>query len=133
MTYTQLALVGVALTIVIDVSVLRTKLVRRKVFWYSYGIIVIFQLISNGFLTGYEMVQYDGDAIIGQTSPQHSPPPFIGQGRICFAPVEDLFFGFALILLTLSLWMWWERRGIQSDIHAGPPRESVRALVRYEE
>ena len=64
MTYTQLALVGVAL-IVIDLFVLRTRLLPRRVFWVAYAIIVFFQLVTNGVLTGFSIVRYDGDEIIG--------------------------------------------------------------------
>jgi hypothetical protein len=38
------------------------------------------------------------------------------------APVEDLLFGFTLVLLTLVLWVWWGRRGVQRTPYAGPPR-----------
>jgi hypothetical protein len=36
-----------------------------------------------------------------------------------YAPVEDLVFGFALVLLTLDLWVWWGRRGVQRTPAAG--------------
>lgn len=107
MTYTQLTLLGIAVVVIIDLFVLRTRLLGRKAFWVSYAIIVMFQLITNGVLTGFEIVQYDPDAMLGV--------------RIVFAPVEDLGFGFALILLTLSLWVWWGRRGVQFTPLAGPP------------
>jgi len=95
-TYTAAALLGVAGAAVVDVFVLRTRLLRRRVFWATYPIIVFFQLISNGILTGRGIVRYDPDAIVGL--------------RLVYAPVEDLLFGFALVLLTLSVWTWWGRR-----------------------
>ncbi|GIJ49853.1 lycopene cyclase [Virgisporangium aliadipatigenens] len=98
MSYTAAALLGVLLAVLVDLFVLRTRLVLRKVFWATYPIIVFFQLLSNGVLTGRGVVRYDPDAIVGL--------------RIVYAPVEDLVFGFALVLLTLSLWMWWGRRGV---------------------
>ena len=121
MTYTQLAVVAVIIVVLADLFVFRTRLVTRKAFWVSYAIIVFFQLITNGMFTGFGIVQYDGDAIVGSTSPPTGPPPFIGDGRIAFAPFEDLLFGFALILLSLSLWVlfgWW---GIARTPTAGPP------------
>lgn len=121
MTYTQLALLAVVAVVVADLWVMRTGMVRRRVFWTSYAIIVFFQLITNGMFTGFGVVKYDGDAIIGGTSPTEGPPPFLGDGRIAFAPVEDLLFGFALILLSLSLWVYWGRRGVQRTPMAGPP------------
>jgi hypothetical protein len=40
---------------------------------------------------------------------------------VAFAPVEDLLFGFSLILLSLSLWVLFGRRGIARTPTAGPP------------
>ena len=113
MTYTAAALTGVAAALVIDLFVLRTALVRRTVFWATYPIIITFQLLSNGILTGRDIVRYDPDAIIGL--------------RLVYAPVEDLFFGFAMILLTLSVWVWLGRRGVQRTPAAGDGS----ALLRF--
>lgn len=121
MTYTQLAFAAVVVVVALDLWVFRTRMVRRRVFWTSYAIIVFFQLLTNGMFTGFGVVRYDGDAIIGGTSPDQGPPPFLGEGRIAFAPVEDLLFGFALILLSISLWILWGRRGLQRTPLAGPP------------
>ena len=101
MSYTAAALLGAVLALVVDVLVLRTRLVTRVVFWATYPIIVFFQLLSNGILTGRDVVRYDPAAIVGW--------------RLVYAPVEDLVFGFALVLLSLSLWVWWGRRGIDRE------------------
>lgn len=122
MTYTELGLAAVAASVVLDVLILRTRMVTRPVFWASYLIIVFFQLITNGMFTGFGIVRYDGSAIIGSTSPSSGPPPFIGDGRIAYAPVEDLLFGFSLVLLTISLWILWGRLGVDRTPSAGPPR-----------
>lgn len=121
MTYTQLAVMGVVLVVAWDLWVVRTRLLRRRVFWMSYGIIVFFQLVTNGILTGFRIVRYSGDAIIGSTTPADGPPAMFGDGRILFAPVEDLMFGFSLVVLSLSMWVLWGRRGIQREPMAGPP------------
>jgi hypothetical protein len=71
--------------------------------------------------TGFGIVLYSGDAIIGSTSPSSGPPPMFGDGRIAFAPAEDILFGFSLVLLSLSLWVWFGRRGLQRTPTAGPP------------
>ncbi len=105
MTYTQAALLGVVASVVLDLAVLRTQLLRRRVFWVSYAIVLPFQLLTNGILTGRRVVVYDGDAIVGSDTPQ-----LLGDGRIVYAPVEDLLFGFALVLQTLAWWVWWGRR-----------------------
>jgi lycopene cyclase domain-containing protein len=105
MTYTVAAGLGVVIALALDVAVLRTRLVTRAVFWATYPLIVIFQLIANGVLTGRGVVRYAPDAILGL--------------RIVYAPVEDLAFGFALILVTLSVWVWLGRLGLDRDPIAG--------------
>jgi lycopene cyclase domain-containing protein len=98
-SYTALALLGVVAAITLDLAVLRTRLLTRRVFWVSYAIIVFFQLITNGILTGRDIVRYDPAAILGL--------------RIVYAPIEDLLFGFSLVVQTLAWWVWWGRRGVQ--------------------
>jgi len=100
MSYTQLALLGVAGALLVDTVVLRTWLVRRRTYWTAYAIVLFFQLVANGILTGFDIVRYDPAAILGW--------------RIAFAPVEDLLFGYAMVTLTLSTWVWLGRRGIRT-------------------
>jgi lycopene cyclase domain-containing protein len=109
-TYTQLCFVGIAFSVLLDLVILRTNLLRRKAFWVSYAIIVVFQLLTNGWLTGRRIVTYDADAVIGGSTPR-----LWGGGRIFYAPVEDLLFGFALVLQTLAWWVFWGRRGVQRE------------------
>jgi lycopene cyclase domain-containing protein len=104
-TYTTAAVVGVAATVALDLWVLRTRLLRRRAFWTAYAIVVFFQLVTNGVLTGRRIVTYDAGAILGD-----SHPVLLGHGRIGYAPVEDLLFGFALVVQTLAWWVWWGRR-----------------------
>ncbi|HEY8532847.1 MAG TPA: lycopene cyclase domain-containing protein [Micromonospora sp.] len=105
MSYTAAALLGVAGALAVDLALLRTRLVRGLAFWATYPIILFFQVLSNGVLTGRGIVRYDPDAIIGV--------------RLAYAPVEDLLFGFALVLVTLSVWVWLGRRGVQPTPAAG--------------
>ena len=90
MTYTAAAFLGVVLAAALDVLVLRTRLLLGRVFWCSYPIVFGFQLLSNGILTGRGVVLYNPADIMGI--------------RLVHAPVEDLLFGFALVLSTLSIW-----------------------------
>ncbi len=122
MTYTQLAVLGVVVVVLLDLVVVRTRLLRRRAFWTAYAIIVFFQLVTNATLTGLRIVRYDGAAIVGSSTPVDRPPPFLGDGRIAYAPFEDLLFGFALVVLTLVLWVWLGRRGVQRTPYSGPPR-----------
>lgn len=99
MTYTALAVVAVLVVVVLDRWVVRTRLTSTATWWSAYGIIVFFQLLTNGWLTGRGIVRYDGDVILGS-----GDITFLGDGRILYAPVEDLAFGFALVLLTCVVW-----------------------------
>lgn len=105
MSYTVAALLGVIAAVVLDQVVLRTDLVRRKAFWIAYSIILCFQLVVNGLLTGLRIVRYD--------------PAQIVDLRFGYAPVEDLLFGFALVLVTLTLWVRAGRRAAQTTRRAG--------------
>ena len=96
MSYSALAVTAVVAVLVLDLAVLRTRMVTRKVFWAAYAIILVFQLLMNGVLTGLDVVVYD--------------PPAIWGPRIAYAPVEDLLFGFALVTLTLATWAAVNRR-----------------------
>jgi lycopene cyclase domain-containing protein len=115
MSYTQLAVISVCAMAALDAWVFRTRLLRRSVFWLSYAIILPFQLLTNGVLTGFRMVRYSGSAIIGNSTPVDHAPPILGDGRIFYAPIEDVLFGFSLILLTLMMWVVLGRRGIQRE------------------
>jgi lycopene cyclase domain-containing protein len=108
MSYTVAACLGVLAALAVDLLILRTRLVLRRVWWVSYAIVVVFQLITNGVLTGRRIVRYDPDQILGL--------------RIVYAPVEDLLFGFAMVLITLSTWVWLGRRGVQYEPRAGRRR-----------
>ncbi|CAB5108218.1 MAG: lycopene cyclase domain-containing protein [Actinobacteria bacterium] len=91
MDYTQLAIVAVLCALIFDLFISEVRLIKRRVFWSSYAIIIAFQLLTNWWLTSRNIVMYDPDVITGV--------------RIASAPVEDLLFGFALVLGVLSNWI----------------------------
>jgi len=97
-TYTQIALFAVGCAAALDLYALQTRLLLRRAFWTSYAIILPFQLLTNWWLTSRNIVMYEKSQILG--------------ARLASAPLEDLAFGFALILGVLSLWVFWGRRGI---------------------
>lgn len=105
MTYTSIAVLAVLGALGLDRWGLRTRLTGSRTWWTAYGIILFFQLLTNGWLTGRGIVQYDADAIVGSGRAQ-----LLGGGRIFFAPVEDVGFGFALVLTTTMVWVWLGRR-----------------------
>lgn len=90
MTYTGLAVLTLVTALLIEFMVLKTGLLKRPQFYIAYAIVVFFQLVTNGYLTGREIVLYDSDVILGL--------------RIAFAPLEDLLFGFSLVFLTMAVW-----------------------------
>src|SRR5581483_4805099 len=99
---------AVAAALALDLLVLRTRLVTRRLFWVSYAIVLFFQLVVNGLLTGLKIVRYAPSQILGP--------------RFVFAPVEDLLFGFAMITVTLVLWVWVGRWRVSSPRGAGGHR-----------
>jgi lycopene cyclase domain-containing protein len=104
-TYTMLAAIAALSAVVLDRWGARTRLTSTRDWWTAYGIIVFFQLLTNGWLTGRGIVRYDGDAILGS-----GRVTFVGDGRLVFAPVEDLAFGFALVLTSAVAWVWLGQR-----------------------
>jgi lycopene cyclase domain-containing protein len=99
MVYTDIAIISIIFAAIVDLFIIKNKLLTKKVFWTSYAIILPFQLITNWWLTSRNIVMYSSDAITGI--------------RIASAPAEDLLFGFALILLVMNLWVYWGKKGIQ--------------------
>jgi lycopene cyclase domain-containing protein len=105
-TYNDIAIAAVLVAVIVDLFVFKNSLLTRLAFWLSYSIILPFQLVTNWWLThlradGKAIVMYDPDTIVGT--------------RIAAAPVEDLLFGFALILSVMGLWEFWGRRGFQRN------------------
>ncbi|HET8616037.1 MAG TPA: hypothetical protein VFL94_10960 [Actinomycetales bacterium] len=100
MSYTALALVAVPVAVILDQLLLRTRLTSTRCWWLAYAVIAFFQLLTNGWLTGRRIVRYDPDTIVGS-----GRVTFVGDGRLVFAPVEDLAFGFALVLVSCAVWV----------------------------
>jgi lycopene cyclase domain-containing protein len=105
MTYTALAALAVPLAIVLDRWALRTRLTSTTSWWLAYAVIAFFQLLTNGWLTGRQIVRYDPGTIIGS-----GRVVAFGDGRLVYAPVEDLGFGFGLVLASCALWTWLRPR-----------------------
>ena len=96
MTYSQIAIAAAIIAIIIDLTVSSQPLLKRRAFWASYAIILPFQLLTNWWLTSNKIVMYTDTEIIGQ--------------RLAGAPIEDLLFGFSMILLTISAWEYFKIR-----------------------
>jgi lycopene cyclase domain-containing protein len=90
LTYTQITVYALIITIFFDMFVTRNSLLSTLRFWISYSIILPFQLMTNWWLTSREIVSYNPESIMGL--------------RVAGAPFEDLIFGFAMILAVMSMW-----------------------------
>jgi lycopene cyclase domain-containing protein len=99
MIYSDIAIAALATAVMVDLFLFRNSMLTRTAFWTSYAIILPFQLLTNWWLTSRNIVMYNPSAIIGI--------------RICSAPLEDLLFGFALVLSVMGMWEFWGRRGVQ--------------------
>lgn len=118
MTHTEASLLGIAVTVVMDLWVLRTRLLLRRAFWASYAIVLFFQLLTNEWLTSRGVFVYGEDAILGW--------------RIGHQPVEDVWFGFSLVTQSMMWWVWWGRRGVQREPGPGPVPAVARLVGRRE-
>ncbi len=104
MTYTELTSLALILVVLVDIFVFKTSMLTTRGFWASYAIVLPFQLLTNWWLTSNEIVTYSPDAIIGL--------------RLAGAPIEDLLFGFAMMVGFLSFWVYRNER--RAAIASGP-------------
>ena len=91
--YTVPAIVAALAVGALELTVLRTGLFRRPAYWLSMLIVIGFQILVDGWLTKLSapIVVYDNR----QTSGIRFPFDI---------PIEDFFFGFALVTAVLLLW-----------------------------
>jgi lycopene cyclase domain-containing protein len=96
MIYSDIALDAVLVAVLLDLFVLKTQMITRGIFWITYALILPFQLLTNWWLTSKNIVMYSSNQIIGR--------------RLAGAPIEDLLFGFSMIVLSLALWEFFSKR-----------------------
>jgi lycopene cyclase domain-containing protein len=101
MIYSDIALNAVFLAVVFDLFLLKSQMMTRGIFWLTYFLILPFQLLTNWWLTSKSIVMYSLSDITGQ--------------RLAGAPIEDLLFGFSMILLTLSTWDFFKKRSSSNE------------------
>ena len=101
MIYSDIALNAVFLAVVLDLFIMKSQMMTRGIFWLTYFLILPFQLLTNWWLTSNDIVMYSNTEIIGQ--------------RLAGAPIEDLLFGFSMILLTLSAWEFFKKRSSSNE------------------
>ena len=113
--YTVLAVVSVIGTVLAEVLWLRTGIFRRPQYWIAMVIVYCFHLLVDGWLTKLSapIVIYDEGQITGVRVPWD-------------IPVEDYLFGFAMITLTLMLWV---SLGQRADALDGTDRTELTELT----
>lgn len=104
MTYTELTSLALIIVVLVDIFLFKTSMLTTRGFWASYAIVLPFQLLTNWWLTSNEIVTYSPNAIIGL--------------RVAGAPIEDLLFGFAMMVGFLSYWVYRNER--RAAIASGP-------------
>ncbi len=94
MEYTWASGAAVVAVVLVELLWLRTGVLRTAVFWIAYGIVVFFQVLVDGWLTKLSapIVIYGDDKFSGWRAPLD-------------VPVEDYLFGFALVTLTILVWV----------------------------
>jgi len=111
--YTIEALGAPAAVVALELTALRTGILRRGRFWITMAITLAFQVPVDGWLTKLSapIVLYRPAAISGVRWPWD-------------IPVEDFGFAFAMITLTLALWERF-RRGRAPE--PSPPAREARS------
>ncbi|MDA8116277.1 MAG: lycopene cyclase domain-containing protein [Actinomycetota bacterium] len=103
--YTIGAIAALLLALVIDLGLLRTRVVRRPRFWIAALIVEGFQIPVDGWLTKLSapVVIYD-------------PAHFSGVRVFFSSPIEDFVYGLALLILTISIWDATGRTGRRAGV-----------------
>ena len=91
--YTVVTVVAVGAAVALDLVGLRTRLTTGRPFWITIAICWFFQVFVDGWLT-----KADGTIV------SYRPDVHAGVRVFFDTPIEDFGFGFALILMTLSVW-----------------------------
>ena len=91
--YTLPAILAAVVVVVLELTVWRTGLFRKRAYWLSMVIVVAFQVLVDGWLTKLSapIVIYAEKHTSGIRFPFD-------------IPVEDFLFGFALVTAVLLLW-----------------------------
>lgn len=99
--YTLLTLVAVLAVVIVELAWARTGIFGSSRYWLSMAIVAAFQVAVDGWLT-----KLSDPVVI------YHPAQFSGVRAPWDIPVEDFGFGFAMITLTIIVWV---RLGRQED------------------
>ncbi|QGH70201.1 lycopene cyclase domain-containing protein [Pseudactinotalea sp. HY158] len=92
--YTVFTAIGIVLVLGFELVWARTGIFRRGAYWLAMAIVFGFQVAVDGWLTKLSnpIVLYNPDEFLGIRLPWD-------------IPIEDFGFGFAMLTLTLILWI----------------------------
>ncbi|MFA5411357.1 MAG: lycopene cyclase domain-containing protein [Candidatus Omnitrophota bacterium] len=92
--YTLLAIISLFFTIYLD-RASGVNLLKRKMYYLFILIILFFKLLVNGYLTYKAIVIYNSEFFLGF--------------RIGSIPLEDFFFGFSMVTLSIIFWEYFRK------------------------
>lgn len=105
--YTILTIVGVIAIVLFELLYTKTRLFHSAQFWIALAIVLSFQVLVDGWLTKLRapIVMYNDDTFLGVRFPFD-------------IPIEDFGFGFAMITLTLIVWIMLGRRSMKNSLNS---------------
>jgi len=92
--YTLLATLSVLLIIIIDHKS-GVCILRQKLYYVFFAVIIGFKLLVNGYLTRH-IVMYNSQFFMGI--------------RIGTIPLEDFLFGFSMVTLSIVCWEYFKKK-----------------------
>ena len=108
--YTVAAALAAVAVAVLDLFVVRTRVLADRCMPVVGALIGFFMVVSNGWLTSRPVVVYDD---------RYRALPRLGT-----IPLEDFLFGFALVVLTLICWERAKRARPAATAFRGPGTEA---------
>ncbi len=93
--YSVLVVLAIPLVVLLD-RLLSTRIFRRPSYWICLPLLLLGQLMVDGYLTWRPVFEY--------------PERFICGIRIIRMPIEDLLFGAEFITTVLCFWEFFRRR-----------------------
>ena len=106
--YTFFCFVSLILTGILDLQILKTRICLQQKFWIFLVFIIIMQTIVDNWLNGRWWL--DG-YLVGRYN-----PAFYSNIKIWETPLENYFFGIALIWMNVSVYEFLKLRSLKKII-----------------
>mgnify|MGYP001202314494 CR=1 FL=1 len=95
-TYFLMGLPFIAFVLILDLFILRTRVVTKKPCWIVMAIMLLITAFFDQFLTGLPIVHYNEANMSGI--------------RLLYAPIEDFMYTIAAVIGLGSLLAYYEKR-----------------------